>query len=100
MRTYGGVFLTSALDGSEWSASLPGRFTPGERALSTHWIGRWVGHREFLDDVVRTKFLPLPGLKLGLQSPYRLSYHSFCKYYSNISRTSDRFAGGSALVMC
>jgi hypothetical protein len=34
MKTYGGVdvwvraFLTSAQDGSEWSASRPGRFTP------------------------------------------------------------------------
>jgi hypothetical protein len=28
------VFLTSLLDGSEWSASRPGRYTPGERALS------------------------------------------------------------------
>jgi hypothetical protein len=25
--------LISALDGGEWSASLPGRFTPKERAL-------------------------------------------------------------------
>jgi hypothetical protein len=25
--------LTSALDGSEWSASLPGRFTPREKPL-------------------------------------------------------------------
>jgi len=23
------AFLTSALDGGEWSASFPGRFTPG-----------------------------------------------------------------------
>jgi hypothetical protein len=36
MEAYGGVhvvihiFLTSALDGGEWSASLPGRFTPGK----------------------------------------------------------------------
>jgi hypothetical protein len=30
--------LTSALDGSEWSASRPGRFTPTERAPGTHWI--------------------------------------------------------------
>jgi hypothetical protein len=42
--TYGGVevefhaFLTSALGGSQWSASRPGRFTPG-----TRWIGGWVG---------------------------------------------------------
>jgi hypothetical protein len=31
--------LTSALDGVEWSASRPGRFTPRERATGTHWIG-------------------------------------------------------------
>jgi hypothetical protein len=36
-------FLTSALDGGEWSASLPGRFTPGERAPDTHWIGGCMG---------------------------------------------------------
>jgi len=27
--------LISALDGDEWSASLPGRFTPRERAPGT-----------------------------------------------------------------
>jgi hypothetical protein len=32
-------FLTSALDGGEWSASRPGRFTPRERTPRTHWIG-------------------------------------------------------------
>jgi hypothetical protein len=38
MKTYEGVetqlyaFLTSALDGGEWSASRPGGFTPGEKA--------------------------------------------------------------------
>jgi hypothetical protein len=31
--------LTSALDGGEWSASRPGRFTPRKRTPSTHWIG-------------------------------------------------------------
>jgi hypothetical protein len=31
--------LTSALDGSEWSVSRLGRFTPRERAPATHWIG-------------------------------------------------------------
>jgi hypothetical protein len=45
MKSYGGVevtvpsFLTSALDGDEWSASSPSRFTPGERALGNHWTG-------------------------------------------------------------
>jgi hypothetical protein len=37
--------LTSALDGSEWSASHTGRFIPKEKAPGTHWIGGWVGPR-------------------------------------------------------
>jgi len=37
--------LTSPLDGGEWSASRPSRFTPEERAHLTHWIGGWVGLR-------------------------------------------------------
>jgi len=49
MKTYRGVevqlhaFLTSALDGGEWSVSRPGRFTPRKRAPGAHWIGGWVG---------------------------------------------------------
>jgi hypothetical protein len=40
MKAYGGVdvqthvFLTSGLDGGEWSLLRPGRFSPGERAQS------------------------------------------------------------------
>jgi hypothetical protein len=56
--------LTSALVGGEWSASRPNRFTPGERALGTHWIDGWVGPRAGLDDVEKRKFLALPGLEL------------------------------------
>jgi hypothetical protein len=44
--------LTSALDGDEWSASRPGRFTPRESDPGTHWIGGWVGHRAVRDAVV------------------------------------------------
>jgi hypothetical protein len=40
--------LTSALDGGEWSASRPGRFTPRERVPGTHWIGGWLGPRAVL----------------------------------------------------
>jgi hypothetical protein len=49
MKTYGGVdvyiliLLTSVQVGSEWSASRPSRFTPGESAPGTHWIRGWVG---------------------------------------------------------
>jgi hypothetical protein len=55
MKTYWGVeaklhaFLTSALDGSEWSASRPGRFTPRERVPGTNWIGGWVYHYTHTD---------------------------------------------------
>jgi hypothetical protein len=44
------AFLTSALDGGEWSASRPGRFTPTERATVTHWIRGWVSTRACLDE--------------------------------------------------
>jgi hypothetical protein len=56
MKAYGGVdvethiFLTLALAGGEWSASRPGRFTPGGRAS--------------LDNVEKKKFLNLLGLEL------------------------------------
>jgi len=43
--------LTSALDGGEWSASRPGRFTIRERDPVTQWIGGWVGPRAILDTV-------------------------------------------------
>jgi hypothetical protein len=70
MKAYGGVAvqihisLILALAGGEWSASRPGRFTPGERAPGIHWIGGWVGHRAVLDDLEKRKFLTLPGLEL------------------------------------
>jgi hypothetical protein len=65
MKTYWGVevqlhsFLTSALDGGEWSASRPGRFKPKERAPGTHWIGGWVGPRAVMYEVVKRK-IPSP----------------------------------------
>jgi hypothetical protein len=42
-----------------WSASRLGRFTPG-----THWIGGCVDPRAGLDDMEKSKLLPLPGLEL------------------------------------
>jgi hypothetical protein len=65
MKTYWGVdvqlhaFLTSAIDGGEWSVSHPCPFTPRERAPGTHWIGGWVGSRAGLDAVV-TRKIPSP----------------------------------------
>jgi hypothetical protein len=62
LKAYGGVdvkihvFLTSAVIGSEWSASRVGRFIPGERAPGTHWKGGWVGPRTGLDDVEKRTY--------------------------------------------
>jgi hypothetical protein len=59
--TYGVVavlrhaFLTSALVGGEWSASLSGRFTPGECAPGVHWIVSWMDLRAGLDAVAKRK---------------------------------------------
>jgi hypothetical protein len=53
---------TSTLDGGEWSASRPGRFTPRERAPGTHWIGGWVGPRAVLDAVAKRKIPSPPGI--------------------------------------
>jgi hypothetical protein len=47
-------YLTSALDGGEWSASRPGRCTPG-KSPGNHWIGGWVGPRAVLDAEVKLK---------------------------------------------
>jgi hypothetical protein len=62
MKAYGGVdiythvFLTSELFCGEWSASRPGRFTYGERAPSTHWIGGFVGPTAGLDNVEKLNY--------------------------------------------
>jgi hypothetical protein len=60
--------MTSALDGGEWSASRPGRFTPGERARGTHWIGDWVCSRAVLDAVVKRK-IPSPRRESNPRTP-------------------------------
>jgi hypothetical protein len=42
---YGPPFLTSVLNGGEWSGSLPGIFTSRETAPGTHWTVGRVGPR-------------------------------------------------------
>jgi hypothetical protein len=56
-------FFTSVLDGGEWSASLPVRFTPVERVPGTHWIGGWLGPTAGLNAVETRKNLPLPEIE-------------------------------------
>jgi hypothetical protein len=74
MKAYEGVdvqvhiFLTLALAGGEWSASLPWRFTPGERAQGTHWIGGWVDLRAGLGDLEKRKILGPTGTRTSTPS--------------------------------
>jgi hypothetical protein len=54
------VFLTSELDGGEWSASRFGRFTTGERTPDTQWIEGCLGPTAGLDKVAkRGKEIPV-----------------------------------------
>jgi hypothetical protein len=63
------AFLTSALDGNEWSASCPNCFTSEKRTPSTHLIGDWAGPRTGLDVILKKKeFLPCPCWKPNPQS--------------------------------
>jgi hypothetical protein len=66
VEVYLHTFLTSALDGGEWSASRPGLFTPRERASGTHWTGGWVGLRASLNAMVKRKKFPAPA---GIRTP-------------------------------
>jgi hypothetical protein len=65
------LFLTSALDGDEWSASRLGRYMPGETDSCTLDRG-WVGLRNVLEVVEKGKIpcpcresTPLPAVKLA-----------------------------------
>jgi hypothetical protein len=65
MKTYSGWRYSStqslipALDGGEWTALRPGRFTLTDRALGTHRIDAWVSTRAGLYTVSRVK-IPCP----------------------------------------
>jgi hypothetical protein len=49
------AFLTSALDGGEWSDPLPNLFIPGKALPVPPWIGGWVGPRAGLNTVAKRK---------------------------------------------
>jgi hypothetical protein len=73
-------FLTSALEGVEWSASRPGRALPPGYL----YIGGWVGPRAGLDAEVRGKILCLcresnPGRPVRSQTLILLSYPGSCR---------------------
>jgi hypothetical protein len=97
MKTYGNVYPRFLDRGTswDWSASRPSRFSPGERAPGTQWIGGWVDPRAGLDDTKKRKFLPPPGLELrSLGRParsqllYRLRYPMYQSIINLITCTS------------
>jgi hypothetical protein len=71
-------FLASALDGAQWQASRPSRFTPAENAPSAHLIRDWVGPRAGLDATEKKKMTcpcreSKPGSPARSNSLHRLS---------------------------
>jgi hypothetical protein len=63
-------FLTSALDGSKWTASRPCSFTPEKIATGAHWIRGWVGPRAGLDAVEKS-LVPVRNRALTVQCSAR-----------------------------
>jgi hypothetical protein len=64
------AFLTSALDGGDWSASRPDLFTAGKRIPGTHWVGGWVGQSADLEAVAKREIpFPAPAGKSKLGCP-------------------------------
>jgi hypothetical protein len=57
-------FLTSALDGSEWSATSLVCFTPGEMVHGTHWIRGYVA-----PEPEEKNLMPLTGIEPRSSSP-------------------------------
>jgi hypothetical protein len=85
--------FTSALVGGGWSASWPCRFTPGESAHGTHWIGGWVGDMEKRKSLALLGLEPQPlGRPARSQPPYRLLYcGSFTVTGDNINMIQAHF---------
>jgi hypothetical protein len=85
------IFLTAALVGGKWPAPNPGRYSPRERAPSTHWIRVLVGPKAGMGEADKRHLLNLPGFELRTlgrpahsHSLYRLRYPgSYEGRYSN-----------------
>jgi len=74
------AFLTSALDGGDWSASRPSRFTPKEIPHGIVLIGGLVGPRAGLNPVAkRGNTFPSPARnRTTVVQPVAYSLHWLC----------------------
>jgi hypothetical protein len=90
------AFLTSALDGGEWSALRPYHLTFRKRAHATHWIGGGVGPRAGLDAVVKRK-IPSPCQVLELLI-IQLLAEGNVRFYFLSSNAANRYS--CSVVLC
>jgi hypothetical protein len=72
------IILDLALDGCEWCVSGPGRFTPGDTAPGTHWIGGWVHPKASLDVAEIKKMFTPAGVRTPVIWPTAIpTEHSY-----------------------
>jgi hypothetical protein len=62
-------FLTSAVDGSEWSTSCLIQFVPSDRAAGICLIGGWMDPRASMEKVASDKYLTVLGTECQLSGP-------------------------------
>jgi hypothetical protein len=67
------AFLTSALEGGEWSASRTDRFTRRKGTPDTRWIGSWVGPIAGLE-VVEKRKIPRTETRTPILKPVAIRY--------------------------
>jgi hypothetical protein len=77
VEVYLHLFLTSALGWGDWATSRPGRFTPGEEDLSTHWKEAGWASEPVWTLCRRGKLFPLPGYKPRSCSPSPRHYTDY-----------------------
>jgi hypothetical protein len=77
-------FLTSGLDGGEWSASRSCRFTPEERGPCIHWTGGWMGLRTSPDAVEKGTISALAGNRSQVSQPVGRSYTDWAHLFGTM----------------
>jgi hypothetical protein len=84
----GPAFLISATDGDEWSASRPGRFTPGQTTPGVHFICGLAGPTAGLDITEKRKvFCSCRNLKSDSTIVYRVAWSLYLLSYLGFHET-------------